>query len=394
MKEIDCEILIVGSGLTGLVAAHSLSSLGYKIIVVDQKKILSGEKNNLKDTRTTAISEGSKKFLQEINLWREIENYAEPIKRIEVIDRVITNKINFFNYDKKNNLGYIVKNTKFTNFLKKKLVKKKNVSFLDNTKILSIETKENRVKSVFKNILILSNLLVAADGKRSSVRNILQTPVFTKKYYESALVINFLHTKDHKNTAYEIFYNTGPLAILPMQSKHTLYQSSLVWSYNKNYLMRLCESNDMTVKKLLEERIGPIVGDIKKIITKQMFPLSAHLNRSFFEKRVVYAGDSAHSIHPIAGQGWNLGLRDIKNLHNLSIYSKNLGLEIGTNNFCKEYNDLCYYDAYQLYQITDKLNLIFKKDSLILKNIRSVGLNIIQKNNKLKKRITEFAMGF
>ena len=108
----------------------------------------------------------------------------------------------------------------------------------------------------------------------------------------------------------------------------------------------------------------------------------------------MYVGDAAHSVHPIAGQGWNLGLRDIKNLYYLSKDSKNLGLTIGSNQFCIAYNENCYYVSFMLYQITDKLNGIFKNNNFFINNSRAIGFNIIQRSKRLKKFITNFAMGF
>ena len=104
-------------------------------------------------------------------------------------------------------------------------------------------------------------------------------------------------------------------------------------------------------------------------------------------------GDAAHSIHPIAGQGWNLGLRDIKSLIKILKYSKGKGPKIGTKRFCKSYNDLCFYDAYRLFQVTDKLDWVFKKDQSFFKFTKKMGFNVINKNNILKNKIVNFAMG-
>ena len=116
-------------------------------------------------------------------------------------------------------------------------------------------------------------------------------------------------------------------------------------------------------------------------------------NKTFYEDKVVYVGDAAHSIHPIAGQGWNLGLRDIKSLTNILKKNKDAKNEIGTRKFCKAYNDLCFYDAYRLFEITDKLDWIFKKDQEPLKFVKKLGFNIINKNKTLKNQIVNFAMG-
>ena len=121
--------------------------------------------------------------------------------------------------------------------------------------------------------------------------------------------------------------------------------------------------------------------------------MSSHLNSKFYSERIIFIGDAAHSIHPIAGQGWNLGIRDVKNLYNLSEEQKGLGLEVGALNYCKTYHDKCYYDSYRMYNITDKLNSLFISDSKIIKLLRGIGFEIIEKNNFLKKSISNFAMG-
>ena len=144
------------------------------------------------------------------------------------------------------------------------------------------------------------------------------------------------------------------------------------------------------IGNLLEEKIGKIVGKIFKINSSQLFQLSAHINDTFFNKHLVYIGDSAHSIHPIAGQGWNLGIKDVINLHTLA---NEYGDDIGSNSFCKSYNNLSYNKAFQLFQITDKLNLHFKNKSNLYRLFSYGGFKLIQNTNALKNQIAKYAMG-
>ena len=395
MKEFKCELHIVGGALTGLLIAYCASQLNYNIIVSEKKKIISNPKKDISDKRTTAIAEGSKVFLEYQGLWKYIKEFAEPIHNIKVIDNTAKSKLFFSNPKENSNLGYIVKNSKLIEVLIKLLKKKKNVSVIEGASITSINSNSSKIFSFSKNEKISSDMIIAADGKNSAVRKILGTNVFKKHYKEKALVMNFYHEKPHKNIAYEFFFKTGPLAILPMQKNNNNFQSALIWS-NSSQAVDMIASTELKRKyitEILNEKIQQYLGRVTYINSAQTFPLSAHINEKFYHDRVVYVGDAAHSIHPIAGQGWNLGLRDIMSLTNILKKSTDKQYEIGTKEFCKTYNDLCFYDAYRLFEITDKLDWIFKKDQQHLKFVKKLGFKIINKNKALKNQIVNFAMG-
>ena len=389
MKEFNTDVLIVGSGLVGLVAAHSLSRLNYKVILVDKKNFFDS-KGAFSDTRTVAVSEGSKNFLENLSLWKHLEDKAAPITAIKVYDRSSRNKIFFKNEIKNKKLGYVVENKKFSKILLTQLHKYKNTSVQFGFDLIDLKFDENHSIAFSKKNIINTKLVIAADGKNSQTKKIVGNKTFKKKYNESALVLNFVHEKKLDNTAYEIFYKTGPLAILPMKRTERNFQSTMIWSNNDNFLKKLINSESFFLKCFLEEKIGNIVGKINKINSSQIFPLSAHINDSFFNKRLVYIGDAAHSIHPIAGQGWNLGVNDVKNLFELS---KNNKIDIGSDLFCKLYDNKSYHKAFQLFQITDKLNSHFIKPGNVYRFFSNKGFDFIEKNQSLKNKITKYAMG-
>ena len=391
MKEIKSNINIIGGGLIGAATAYSLSKLGKSIVVLEKKAKFDHKK--ILDKRTTAISEGTKKFLEEINIWKEVSYYAEPIKKIQIVDRNQSNKIYFDNQRRKSNLGYIVKNELILHCLYKKLQKQKNVKIFNNVSVSDIFYEENRVVTNQNDFLVNSNLLLASDGKNSSIRKIFKTPVFSKDYKKKAIVINFYHSESHHNTAYEFFFKHGPLAILPMQKNKNEFQSSIVWTNTNEFINSLLSLEDNKIISILNEKIKGSVGKIKKIISKQTFPLKAHLNSKFFEKRIIYLGDSAHSFHPIAGQGWNLGMQDVESLYNLVKKYNSLGLELGDEIFCKEFQKDNFFKAYRLYQITDKVDGIFKFENTIFNHARFSAINLIEGSKKLKNKISDFAMG-
>ena len=392
MKEIDTDVLIIGAGLVGLVVAHSLSSLNHRLTIIDRAPLIKTKKS-FNDTRTVAISEGSKNFLENISLWDHLDKHAEPIKNINVYDRASTNKILFSHNIKNKRLGYVIENKKFSEILFSRLLDFDNIKILPNTVAEKIEANNKISKLYTQKKQINSKLLIAADGKNSDTRKIAGNKIFKKKYQESALVLNFFHQKKLNNTAYEVFYNTEPFAILPMKSFKNYFQSTIIWSNKNEFLVKLMNSHKDFLINYIEEQVGEITGKILKINSVQKFPLSAHINDSFINKRLIYVGDSAHSIHPIAGQGWNLGVTDVKNLKKVFVDSKRDRIEIGSDTFCKNYNNLSYNKAFQLLQITDKLNTHFKKNSNLYRLLSGVGFKIINNSPSLKNEITKYAMG-
>lgn len=391
MKEIHSNINIIGGGLIGAFLAYSLSKIGFSVTIVEKKSLYSENKNL--DNRTVAISEGTKNFLENINLWRDINKFSEKIKKIKIIDRQLSNNLQFDNSRRNSNLGYIVKNKHLLNIVYKKLKSKDNVKIFNNKKIINFQSEEGLIRTNLENLSIISNLNVAADGKNSFVKNFYKTPSFVKDYKKSALVISFTHSKSHQNTAFEFFYKNGPLAILPMQHSNGQYTSSIVWTNKIKYINEIYRLNNNMFISLLNNETKFVVGNIKKIISKKIFPLSAHLNTTFYENRTIYIGDAAHSFHPIAGQGWNLGMKDIANLLTLSSKYKSLGLELGDDIFCKKYHNENFYNAYRLYQVTDKLDTIFQNRNPFISFGRSLGLGFLNKNKRLNNIISDFAMG-
>ena len=391
MKQISSNINIIGGGLIGSITAFSLSKLGLEISILEKKSTYT--KKNIIDERTTAISEGTKNFLDSIKIWKDIKPYCEPIRKISVIDRKLSNKLSFDNNRRGSNLGYIVKNIHLLNIFYSKLKNQKNVQVFNDVTFKNFDFKNEKIVTNANNIKVFSDINIAADGKNSHVKKYFKTKYFSKSYNKKALVLTFTHSLNHHSTAFEFFYKNGPLAILPMKKNKNNFCSSIVWTNNNETINDLLEADNKTLSLILEKETHNRIGKIKNIISKQVFPLSAHLNSKFFEKKTIYIGDAAHSFHPIAGQGWNLGMSDVENLFKLVKEYLSLGLEIGDSFFCKKYNDDNFYNAFQLYQITDKLDFIFQIQNPLLYTGRSSGISLINKNKSIKNIISDFAMG-
>ena len=169
MKEFNTDVLIVGSGLVGLVAAHSLSGLNYKVTLVDKKNFINS-KNSLKDIRTVAVSEGSKIFLENLSLWGFLEGCAEPIKNINVYDRSSRNKILFNNQTKNKKLGYVIENKKFSKILINQLKKFKNTKVHYGFNLVDIKQSDSKCRAFSNNVIINAKIIIAADGKNSQIK--------------------------------------------------------------------------------------------------------------------------------------------------------------------------------------------------------------------------------
>ena len=391
MKEFHSNINIVGGGLVGSLAAHSLATLGYKISILEKNPIFN--KHQYPDKRTTAISEGSKNFLKNVGVWRDLEKFCEPIKKIKVINRKLTNFLDFDNERRSSNLGYIVRNQNFMDVVYSKLRNNKNIKIFNNVNIRNFNLNSEKIITNCFGLKIVSDINLAADGKNSFVKGFFKTPRFYKDYKKNALVLTLSHSENHSGTAFEFFYKNGPLAILPMKKTNGEFCSSIVWTSSTQHIKDLVQMRNDTLALVLENETQSSVGKINQIYSKQVFPLNAHLNSKFFEERTIYIGDAAHSFHPIAGQGWNLGVSDIEKLFTLAEEYKKLGIDLGGNSFCKKYHNNTFYKAFRLYQITDKLDSFFKIQNIPTNFIRSLGITIINKNKKLKNLISDFAMG-
>ena len=394
MKEFNTDVLIVGGGLTGLLTAYTLSTLDYNICLVDGASFISDKNSNV-DYRTTAIAEGSKKFFEKIGFWDKIKEQSEKINKIIVIDRTPNKNIKFSHPEDDKSLGYVVRNY----LIKKKLIEelkiKKNVTIKEKVWLKDINLSGVKAKASFNNFNINAKLIIGADGKNSFIRSLIKTPQYKKKYDHMAIVINFSHSKNHNNIAHEIFLKSGPLAILPMKSSNKFYyNTSLIWSHSKEFANSMNKINANLRKKIIEEKVINYTGEINELFDTKIFELSSHINTRFYENKLVYVGDSAHSLHPIAGQGWNLGVRDVENIFKAITNADNKGIDIGSEYVCKNYHNLSFYDAYSLYQVTDKLNSIFLDEKSVSKGIRKIGFSMIEKNKAIKKKITNYAMGF
>jgi len=306
------DTIIIGSGLTGLTASLSLASLNYTVALIDPKPLIFTKKK-YPDNRTTAISSGSVSFYKKIGCWEKLKFYMCPIKKILVEESSSDIQAYFGSQSQSQNaMGHMIENKNFLNILLELTRKNKNI-FKYDSKLLDYRRTEKQVFAYLENNRIIEGkLIIAADGRNSYVRKLADIKYNYKDYNQKAFTFDVKHTKKHHNLAVEKFIEQGPLAILPIIRKNTQKYSSVVWSCNHPNYYEYLDKGNKKIRTLLEHYFMKFYGNINLVSKVSTWDLSLIHSKKYTDHRVLLLGDAAHSIHPLAGQGFNLTVRGIK----------------------------------------------------------------------------------
>ena len=387
IMESKYNIAIVGSGLAGNIISLALAKAGYKIALIDPKSFEEIQERNY-DPRTTALSKKSKIFFERLNLWRAIRPFTCMIKNIMVNDGDSGNNIYFKDLNSKTNkpLGFMIRNQDLFKILISAIKKNKNIKKFDSMVNSFFRDQENVSIKLHNKKKIECQLLIAADGKNSFIREKIGISVYRKSYKQKAFIFNVKHTKSHKNLATENFLKHGPLASLPIiQNKSSCY-SSIVWSCNHPSYFKIIKYTKRDIEKELNYYLSEYYGKFTIITDVKSWDLSLVKANNFVDTRTLLIGDSAHSIHPLAGQGLNLTLKGIEILYKLAINSRLNKEDIGSDKILNTFNKKQYLNSIAIIFATDKLNFLFSNSNFFLKRARKIGLNVF-KNSRVFKNI-------
>ena len=383
-------ITIVGSGFVGMTLAIKIAKEGINVTLIDKSN--KEKLSKIKDSRTTAISQGSSRIFEKIGLWSEISKRSQPIKKIIVTEGISKNQINFNSEDlNEGKLGYIVDNKYLKKILMDEINKLPSINFKQNTLIKELIHHNEFIKLKTNKGLISSSILIGADGRYSKTRFLANLKYYFHDYNQVAYVFNVTHTKPHKSIALERFFPSGPLAVLPMKSLKN-NKSSIVWTI-KNLRKDDSRIFEKNFKKEFNEKYNDFFGKIKSFTPPKKYNLNVFSCYESYKKRVVLIGDANQAIHPIAGQGLNLGLRDSDYLADSIIQAYKLGLDVGCEMVLRKYSTKRFIDKSLLFQATHTLNNIFSNQNYFLKVMRKIGLRFFNKSNFLKRQSMLFAMG-
>ena len=379
---IETEVIIVGAGLAGLAAANYLKKLGIQFIIIDKHKTA-----NLSsyDSRTTAINYNLCQNFQFLDIWDQLEQNAAPINKILIRNNKSESEVVFDNnLTEYSPMGYIIPNTE----LKRTLISKlDDTQFIDEQEVLDIKASNNFITvETSKNNLIKSKLILIADGKFSKLKQLFNIETITHDYKQKSYVFNVKHQQPHNNMAIEQFLPSGPLALLPLLNKH---ESSVVYTLSEDHK----EIDENMIINNLNNVIYDILGQTELISDITSFPISLMLNKNCYRNRIVFIGDSLHSIHPVAGQGYNLSFQDIEELTKLIHQHKSLGSDIGSHLVVKEFTKRRWKNNSSMALSTHSLVKLFSNNNKYINFARNLGLKIFDNNNYLKKSAIIHAMG-
>ncbi|QMV46030.1 2-octaprenyl-6-methoxyphenyl hydroxylase [Wolbachia pipientis] len=381
---MNYDVIISGGGLLGLITAIGLSCDSVSIAVI--------EKNSLPrvvdDNRAFAISQGSKKILEKLGIWQFIESEAEPILDICILDAVTVH----YNHKMvgEEPMGYVINNATIWNAINNNFLNKLNIYSPHSYKTIACDSGYVEV-ILDNNQELISSLLICAEGKNSKLPELFSIPTVKFDYKQSSIVFNVKHELHHQNLAVERFFPGGPFAILPMKDGYT---SSIVWTEKSGISKMLMNLSEEEFIVELKKRFGSYLGEIKLEGERKLYPLSFVFAKKLYKGRVLLIGDAAHSIHPVAGQGLNLGIRDVESVIKHIVAAKASGIDVGSSYLLKKISRNRYFDNFTMALATDGLNRMFSNRIFCAKALRNLGLIAVENSNFLKKSFIRHAMGF
>ena len=384
------DVLIIGGGMAGLTLATALGNAGASTAVIEP---LAPEK--LLDTgfdgRTTAIAAGSRIAFDSIGAWHEMQPSAQEILEIRVSDG---HSPLFLHYDHLDigdgPLGYIVENRKIRQALLRRLEQLPSVKLLFGHKVEDLNREGPYATAhLAAGESISARLAVATDGRGSPTRTAANIAVKQWRYPQTGIVCTVKHQREHRGVAQEHFLPAGPFAILPM----TENRSSIVWTERANLAPALVTLPLAEFSAELKIRFGNYLGELEVVEPIFSYPLGLLHAQNYIAPRLALAGDAAHAIHPIAGQGLNIGIRDAAALAEIVVDALRVGLDPGSTAVLENYERWRRFDNTMMIAATDGLNRLFSNDIAPVKLARDVGLSMVNRAPPLKRLFMRHAMG-
>lgn len=386
-------IVIGGGAFAGLALALALrQGLGPDFPIVVADPALAARPS--RDTRATAIVAACRRLFEAIGVWDEVATQAQPILDMVVTDSKLDDATRpvFLTF-----AGDVAPGQPFADMIENRhlidaLVTRAEAQGID-LRPAAVTTFAARAEGIHVTLgdgsTIDAGLLVASDGARSKLRERAGIATHGWDYDQSGIVVTVGHERDHHGRAEEHFLPAGPFAILPLTGR----RSSLVWTETRREAARIAALPDAEFHVELELRFGLRLGEVVALDRPRAFPLGYFVARSFIGARLALVGDAAHVIHPIAGQGLNMGLKDIAALAETIVDAARLGIDFGQADVLERYQRWRRFDTMAMGAATNALNLLFSNRSTLLRNVRDIGLGLVDRLPPLKSAFIRQAAG-
>jgi len=405
------DVIISGGGLSGALMALSLSTLvtaqktPLKIAIVEANPVLT-EPSGSFDERVLALSHGSAAYLADVGAWQYLADTAEPIKNIHISDRGHYGKARLYAEQQQvQALGYVAEMSCIGAALFKALAAKTNITWFTPDAISDIQWQTQQVNvALSSGTQLTAALLLACDGAQSACRKFANITTTSHDYHQSALIANVATTKHHNNIAYERFTATGPLAMLPLSAAASVQQSSaqqnsagrcsLVWTLTPELAEKMRQLSDDEFAQQLSQAFGHWLGNITHVGKRVIYPLKLVQASEQVYHRMALIGNASHTIHPIAGQGFNLGLRDVSAMAEMIKNALAQQQDIGAFANLMPYGKARQQDQQQVINLTDSLVTLFSNQLPPLVVGRNIALKVLNYLPVLKNALVKKTMGY
>ncbi|GLS21831.1 2-octaprenyl-6-methoxyphenyl hydroxylase [Labrys miyagiensis] len=391
----QADLIIAGGGFAGLGLAVALKvelGGGFDIVVVDP--VLGGTPS--RDARASAIAAGARRFFERLGVWGEVASESQPILDMVITDSRLDDPIrpSFLSFggdvEPGEPFGHMVENRLLLDALVKRAAALGVELRGQGASVSRYRREDEEITAILPSGEdITARLLVAADGGRSRLREQAGIAMHGWDYGQSGIVTTVEHELDHEGRAEEHFLPAGPFAILPLTGR----RSSLVWTEKTAEAQRIIGLDEAGFHAELEKRFGLKLGELRAVGPRAAFPLAMRIARSFVADRLALVGDAAHIIHPIAGQGLNLGIRDAAALSECVTDAAGLGLDIGAPDVLERYQRWRRFDTVSMGMATDGLNRLFSNDNDAIRLVRDFGLGLVERFPAAKRFFIREATG-
>ena len=388
------DIVISGAGMAGMTLAVALAKGGLSVALIDRLAPQEIASEGF-DGRVSALAYSSVRMLRALGLWEGLEPRAQPINDILVNEgrlrgRALPFSLHFDHREIGEPLGVIVENRHIRQALLAAIAEEERIDLISGVSVMDLSIAEKAAEAELSSgAAVAARLIIAAEGRESQLRELQDIGVIAWNYDQAGIVTTVEHELPHDGVAYEQFLPTGPFAILPMTGN----RSSLVWTEKTSESRRLLDLNQRDFLEELHIRFGDHLGRIAATGPVWTYPLTLQMARHYVQHRFALVGDAAHTIHPLAGQGFNLGLKDVAALAETVVDAARIGADYGRLTTLTRYERWRRFDSTVLAVVTDSMNRLFSNDFLPIRVVRDVGLGLVDKIAPLRRLLMRHAGG-